>query len=112
MTELVVDTDDWSIISFKDRDGCFYKVVGECETEKCNAVCCRVANWQGIMGQGPCSYLTEDNKCSTHKERGFGTKFLSCWVWPKRQIDIDTVNAAAEKYGMEHRCHLKVVKVE
>lgn len=112
MTRLVVNTDDWSAVSFTDRDGKAYHVEGECDQDRCSAVCCRVADWRGVMGKGPCEYLTDDNKCAPHKERGPACKPVACWFWPKRQIDIDTVNNAAEKYGIKGRCHLKVVEVK
>ena len=107
---LIVSTDDWSQKGFTDRDGKHYRVEGECDTPRCNAVCCRVANMWGETGKGPCHNLMDDNRCEPHAKRGPGCKPVSCWFWPKRQIDIDTVNAQAERFGMPQRCHLKVVE--
>lgn len=108
--ELIIATDNWQPQVFTDRDGKQYVVEGSCDTSRCNAVCCRVANWRGRIGRGPCEFLMDDNKCHFHAEGGPACKPVACWYWPLRQVDVDGVNAVAERLGLEHRCHLRVVE--
>lgn len=105
---LAVLTDSWGQSVFRDRDGSQWRVKGRCDTSRCGAVCCKVADWRGLVGF-QCEYLRPDLKCRPHAERGPATKPASCLFWPLRQLDVDSINAKAERLGFSERCHLEVV---
>jgi hypothetical protein len=105
---LAICTDDWSQGPFYDRDGSAWMVKGECDQERCGAVCCKVANFTGKVGQ-PCVKLTEDLLCQPHRDYGQATKPVSCLFWPLRQADVEKVNELAERLGYDKRCHLEVI---
>ena len=106
---LTVLTDNWKQGHFEDRDGTVYEVKGECDTARCGAVCCKVADWTGKVGV-KCSKLTDDLFCEPHLEHGPATKPVSCLFWPLRPVDVETVNKLAERFDMPERCHLEVVE--
>lgn len=90
-------------------DGVPFKIEGECDVSRCGAVCCRIMNWTGKVGN-TCEYLDKDLLCSFHR-RDIHCKPISCLLWPTKPIDIDKTNEIAERLGYDFRCHLKVVKV-
>lgn len=105
---IVVNTEDWTQRTFTERDGSQWVVEGECDTERCGAVCCKVADWRGVVGE-QCAHLLPDMRCSPHAERGMATKPISCALWPLRKVDVDKVNELAERFHFTDRCHLEVV---
>lgn len=105
---VIVNTNDWQQGTFVDRDGTCWRVVGECDTDRCGAVCCKVADWRGRVGSR-CELLRDDLRCSPHAERGPACKPVSCLLWPLRPIDVTKTNELAERLGFEWRCHLEVV---
>jgi hypothetical protein len=107
---LQVLTDTWSMREFTDRDGTTWRVVGQCDTARCGAVCCKVADWTGVVGT-QCEHLQDDLRCRPHAQRGMACKPLSCALWPLRQGDVDCVNALAKRFGFSQRCHLELVEV-
>lgn len=109
-------TGDMKQVSFLGRDGHEYRVEGyvdgKCPTDICGGVCCKTSSLNGVVGKGPCEHFdkTEMN-CSLHARFGIGVKPISCVIWPKSHIDIDTVNKQAERLGLKGRCQLKVVRI-
>lgn len=89
-----------------------YNEDGSCPTDICNAICCRISNFQGRVGQGPCEHLECDTcLCKFHKISAH-LKPVSCLVWPTNQDSIDVANQTAERLGLEGRCQLRMVEVE
>lgn len=86
-----------------------YRVEGECNTDICGAMCCKVMDWTGKVG-GPCEYLDTDLKCKLHKQ-DIHCKPISCLLWPIKKVDIIATNALAERFNMPERCLLKVVEI-
>lgn len=107
MIKVEIDLSDcsWGNI---DNDGVKYRVEGECDTSICKAMCCQVMNWTGKVGE-KCEFLGDDLKCMFHKQ-DIHCKPVSCLIWPTKPIDIEKTNEFAERYGMQERCLLKVVK--
>ena len=85
-------------------------VDGKCPTDDCNAVCCRISNLQGRVGEGPCQFL-EDNLCGLHAMSPH-CKPVSCLVWPTSQQSIDKANEIAERLGLQGRCQLRMVEID
>ena len=85
-------------------------VDGHCPTEVCNAVCCRTASLQGRVGEGPCSFLEDDNLCGLHKMSAH-CKPVSCLLWPTSPESIEKANELAERLGFTERCQLTMVEV-
>lgn len=90
--------------------GKYYALEGECDTDRCGAVCCKTASLQGRVGEGPCRFLQGDLRCELHAISRH-VKPISCLVWPTSQASIDVMNEQAERLGLEGRCHLKMVEV-
>ncbi len=116
---VVLRTENWDQMKFVDKDGQQYEVQGyvedengqvRCPTEKCQALCCQAMPLIGPVGTS-CEHLNQDTlKCGQQEKGGRSCKPISCVVWPRRQLDIDTLN---DLYAQgEKRCYLKVVKVE
>ncbi len=97
---------DWGEFT---HDGVKHKVDGECNTDVCGAMCCKVMNWKGVVGER-CEFLDDDLKCMFHK-RDVHCKPISCYLWPTKQVDITTTNDLAKRFNMKERCLLKVVEV-
>ena len=86
-------------------------VDGKCPTDICGAVCCKVCNLQGRVGEGPCEFLDSDDLCRLHK-MNVHCKPVSCLVWPTSQESIDGANKLAERLGFAGRCQLRMVEIE
>lgn len=97
---------DWNDYT---HDGVTHRVEGECDTSKCKAMCCQVMNWRGRVGER-CEFLQDDLRCMFHAA-DVHCKPISCYLWPTKQVDIDSTNALAERFDMAERCLLKVVEV-
>lgn len=118
-----VNYDDYAYPVIEYDDGSRWKVEGyvvdkdhnnrpylRCPTEICQAVCCRVANLRGRVGEGACEFLGNDHKCNLHR-MGLGCKPISCVLWPTKTQDVETANSLAERLGLPGRCQLRVVEI-
>ena len=108
-TVIPVTLQDCSWSEF-EIDGQRYRVDGECDTSRCGAVCCKVMNWRGRVGN-PCEYLQDDLRCAFHAA-DVHCKPISCLLWPTKPIDIEATNKIAERLGFSERCHLRVVEAD